>query len=65
MPKLLNYFNVFMPNIWEHDDDDDDDIYIYSSTFQGRWELVSKMSNLLECTCSKHEKLRKSLAYWY
>ncbi len=54
-----------MPNIWEHDDDDDDDIYIYSSTFQGRWELVSKMSNLLECTCSKHEKLRKSLAYWY
>jgi hypothetical protein len=57
MPKLLNYINIFMPNIWEHhnDDDDDDDTYIYIYIyiyivvlFQVRWELVSRMSNLLE-----------------
>jgi hypothetical protein len=63
MPKLLNYFYVFMQNIWEHHDDDDE-IYTYIVVpFQVRWELVSKMSNLLKNSCSKHENLRKSLAY--
>jgi hypothetical protein len=38
-------------------------IYIYIVVpFQVRWELVSRMSNLLENTCSKYENLRKSLA---
>jgi hypothetical protein len=66
MPKLLNYFNLFIPNIWEHhDDDDDDDVYTYIVVhFQVRWELVSKMSKLLENTCSKHKNLKTSLAYW-